>query len=70
MNGPARRLRPKLATTLDPEVDAALRAQAEATGLPIGRVADAAIRIGLGMIRRASLPTGDTSPPTNTTATA
>jgi hypothetical protein len=52
----ARRLRPKLATTLAPEVDAALRERARATGLPIGRVADAAIRIGLGLSPRESLP--------------
>lgn len=62
MSRPARRFRPKLATTLDPDVDAALRAQAEATGLPIGRVADAAIRIGLGLPPRASLPTGAAAP--------
>jgi hypothetical protein len=59
---PARRLRPRLATTLDPDVDAALRDRALATGLPIGRVADAAIRIGLGLPQREALPQGGASP--------
>jgi hypothetical protein len=52
-----RRLRPRLATTLDPEVDAALRERAEATRMPIGRVASAAIRIGLGLPMPEPLPT-------------